>query len=175
VLAADGMLVLVAVAAILATFHANRLTMTLARNEYAYFKTLVQQALDRKVGSMVWVDPRPLFLSEDIPVNTDREGRWIPPFELGCFASYCISSQSIIRAVLMELGKPVRTFELWTPRGDPTASGVTCDMLTADRPSYPRDATARVVGDINFYREHGPVMCVIYDLSWHLARPERGP
>ena len=167
---ADGVLVLTAVAAVAVTFYANRLTATLGRNEYAYFKALVQQAIDRKVGSVVWLDSRPLFLSEDIPEVVDRDGRWIPPFELGCFTSYCISSQSIVRAVLADLGTSIRAFELWTPRGDPAAAGVTCTMFTAGPPSYPPNATRRIVELIDYFRQHGPVMCIDYDLSWHVAR-----
>jgi len=154
-------------AGLTATLYSNIVVMKLARNEFAYYSTLVRHAIEQQSKALVIVDPRPIFLSEDLPEAADEQGRWLPPYELGCFSSYCLASGAIARTALRELGYPDQKLALWTPRDDDPAPGLTCEMLTGPEGGYPLRQSPLAVKQINYIREFRPLTCVNYDLVWH--------
>ena len=171
---ADMTLALMVCAALGASFYANDTTMKLARNEFAYFTGIVQRAIEAKTKTIILIDPRPLFLSEDIPMVYDQGGRWVPPYEAGCFSGYCMQTGSILHIAAAELGRPKGEFQVIPMRGDDPVPGITCDMLTAPAPSYPSGASVRSVEVINYYRTLAPLSCVEYSLAWYDLRRDPG-
>jgi hypothetical protein len=163
---ADAAMMLTALAAIAGVFEINFLTMKLARNETAYFTEIVRQAIAEKAKSIVIVDPRPFTLPEDHPVAYDRHGSAIPPYELACLSGYCLQTGSIVQVFAAQLGVPLSELKVFSLRGDDPVPGLTCEMLTAARPSYPAGASDKAISTIKFLRSLPPVKCVAYDLAW---------
>lgn len=151
---------------LIAMAYANDVTMTLARNEFRYYSALVGQAMEHKSAALVIIDPRPIFLSEDIPELVDEEGRWLPPYDLGCFSGYCLPSQAALRVAQREKGYSKKLF-LWTPRHNDPVLGITCDMLTSSTALYPAGASPRAIKQIDYVRTLKPITCVNYDIAWH--------
>jgi hypothetical protein len=163
---ADGAMVLLACAAIGANFHANNLTLRLARNEFTYFTAIVKQAAAHNSATIVIVDPRPFSLPEDIPLVYDQRGRAVPPYELGCLSGLCMQSGAIVRIAARELGYPPDRFKIYSARAGDPLPGLTCELVTdksAPDPSLPRQT--RLI--LNWYRSLAPITCVSYSLDWH--------
>jgi hypothetical protein len=165
--AADAVLVVALCAAAAANFYSNRVTLTLARNEFAYFTALVRQAVADKSTAIILVDPRPLTLPEDHPLLADGKGRAVPPYELGCFSGYCLQDGSIIHIAARELGVPDKQLQVYVQRENDPVPGFTCELLATPKPTYPPNASRHSVGAINFFRKLAPFSCVTYSLAWH--------
>jgi hypothetical protein len=173
---ADAAMALTVCAALAASFYANYTTMRLGRNEFAYFTGIVREAIDTKSKTIMIIDPRAPV--EDMSVVYDEQGRAIPGYEIGCFASYCEQRGMIIRVAAAELGHSYDAFS--TPSAtlvDPLP-GLTCEMLTESTPSFPSLATVRSVTIINnlasdnwvvrhYPDMRAPVTCVTYSEAWH--------
>lgn len=165
--AADSTIALTACIAISACTYSNFITMKLARNEYRYFEQIVQRAADSNSKAIFLIDPRPFTLPEENPIIYDQKGRWIPPYELGCFSGYCLQTGAILAVAANELGYGNRKFTILPTRGDSPMPGLTCAMLTGRVPSFPAGANARERDIVNYYRSLSPLTCVTYDLAWH--------
>jgi hypothetical protein len=165
--AADAAVVLVACAALAGSFYSNYLTLELARSEFAYFTGIVRQAIANKSNAIILVDPRPLSLPEDHPVMYDQKGRAIPPYELGCFSGYCLQDGSIVHIAASELGVSDKQLRVFVQREDNPVPGLTCELLTAPKASYPPNASERSIAIINIFRKMAPFTCVTYNLAWH--------
>jgi hypothetical protein len=163
----DVAIALAAAVACAANFHANYLTMKLARNELAYFTGIIREAVANRSKLIVIVDSRPFMLPEDIPVVYDGKGRSIPPYELGCFSGYCLQTGAIAHIAEAELGHPVDEIAVYSERDSYPVPGLTCQMLTAPTPSYPANASKKSVDLIDWFRTQAPVTCVQYSLDWH--------
>ena len=162
--------------AVAANFHANDLTLRLARNEFAYFSAFVRHAAEKKSEMIVIVDPRPFALPEDIPVVYDRRGRAVPPYELGCLSSYCLQNGAVVHIAARELGYPLGSREILTARGDDVFAGLTCEMLTNPQAALPPNARRRGREWVKWLRGIPSLTCLDFDLSWHdvgidLTRP----
>ena len=164
---ADVVMALIAVSAVTAIFYMGDSIRKLSRNEFAYFSGIARQAIDAKSKTIILIDPRPLFLPEDVPTASDERDRWLPPYELGCFSGYCLPTTGILRVALSELGHPANEFNLLSTREDDPVPGLTCEMLTALVPSYPPNASAQSIETIKHWRALAPVTCVTYSLAWH--------
>ncbi len=161
-----AVMVTLALAGVGGNFYAGCLTMKLARNETAYFRTIVQDAIDRKSKAIILVDPRPYALPEDIPVVFDEKGRAVPPYELGCLSGYCIQDGSIIHITAANLERP-RAFKVHVQRENDPVPGLTCALLETPQPTYPPNATKFTRDSIDYYRSLAPFSCVTYNLKWH--------
>lgn len=164
---ADATVQLAVFAAVAGGFYINWATMKLARNEFAYFTAIARQAIESRAKTVFIIDPRPIILPDDIPVTYDQRGRAAPPYELGCFSSYCLQTGSILHIALRELGYADTQFTILTPQGDEPVPGLTCKMLTAPAPNYPPNPSQRSISVINYYRTLTPLTCVDYNLGWH--------
>jgi hypothetical protein len=164
---ADGAMALAVCAAIAANFSSNRLTLKLARSEFAYFTAMVRQAIADKSSTIILVDPRPLSLPEDHPVMYDQKGRAVPPYELGCFSGYCLQTGSVVHIAASELGVSDEQLKVFVQRENDPVPGLTCEILTAPRPTYPQGASERSIALINYFRRIAPISCVTYSLDWH--------
>jgi hypothetical protein len=160
---------LTACAAFAASLDANYAVMKLARNEYAYFAGIVRQAIDSRSKAIVVIDPRPMGGAEMYNMSAiyDQQGRAVPPRELGCFASYCLQTGTIIDVIAATLGLADNAFAVLVPRGEEPVPGLSCEMLTGPTPGYPPDATKRSVETIDHYRALAPVTCVTLNFAWH--------
>lgn len=167
--AGDVAMVLIVGVAFAASVDANTTIVRLARNEYAYFVDVVRQAIANGSRTIVVVDPRPMGGPEmyNLSAISDQQGRAVPPRELGCFASYCLQTGTIISVIAARLGKPKGAFAVFVPRGDVPGPGLTCAMLTGATPIYPTNATRQAVAAIDQYRALPPVTCVTLDFAWH--------
>jgi hypothetical protein len=167
--AADAAMVLTAGLAFAGSLDANVAVMRLGRNEYAYFTGIVRQAITDKSETIVVVDPRPMGGPEMYnrsPIY-DQRGRAVPPHDLGCFASYCLQTGTIISVIAVRLGLAKDTFTVFVPRGDVPVPGLTCAMLTGPTPVYPPNAAKRAIEAIDQMRALPPVTCATLDLAWH--------
>jgi hypothetical protein len=156
-------------AAFAANAYANYSVTRLGRNEFAYFTHIVRQAMDNKSKAIVLIDPRPWSGAQGYnnwPI-VDERGRAVPPFELGCFSSFCMQTGAIVRVIAAELGLPARDFELVLTRGDDPVPGLTCAMLEGPVASYPPNASARSIELVNRYRSFAPLTCVTASTVWH--------
>jgi Family of unknown function (DUF6056) len=167
--AADSAMVVVAGIAFTSSLAANVAIMRLARNEYAYFAGIVRQAVAAGSRTIVVIDPRPMGGPEMYnrsPIY-DQQGRAVPPHDLGCFASYCLQTGTIISVISVQLGLAKDAFAVFVPRGDVPVHGLNCAMLTGPTPLYPSDADKRAVETIDQIRARPPVTCVTLSLAWH--------
>jgi hypothetical protein len=162
---ADAALILTVCVAAAANFDANYMDMKLGRNELAYFTEIVRHAIDNKSKTIMLIDPRPSNI--DMSSVYDQRGNAVPPYELGCFASYCMQTGAIVRVVAAQMGLSYDTFNVLVPRGNEPVPGLTCAMVTGPIPSYPPGASARSIGIINYYRTLAPLTCVMVSMKWH--------
>jgi hypothetical protein len=139
--------------------------MRLARNEFVYFTGIVQQAIDDKSKTIFLLDPR--IDGPHMWKPHDEHGRWVPPYEIGCFASYCVERGVLTRVAAAQLGLPYDAFNVLWARADAPVPGLTCEMLTAAVPSYPPNASAISVELIDQYRSQAPLTCVTVSMAWH--------
>lgn len=154
-------------AAFAANAYANYAVMKLGQNEYAYFTQIVRKAIDDKSKTIVIIDPRPWAGPQAYrpwPVY-DQRGRAVPPFELGCFASFCMQNGSIVRVIAAELG--LSPLNLVVTRGDDPVPGMTCDMLEGPAATYPPNASTRSRELVDRYRAMAPLTCVMAHQAWH--------
>ncbi len=91
----------------------------------------------------------------------------MPPYELGCFSGYCLQDGSIVHIAASELGISERQLKVFVQRENNPVPGLTCELLTASKPTYPQGASARSVAIIDFFRRMAPISCVTYSLAWH--------
>ena len=164
--AASVALVLIASAATAGNFQMNQLTMQLARNETAYFRQIVKQALAERSNAVVIIDPRPFTLPEDHPVEYDQRGRAIPPYELSCFSSVCLQNSAIVTVLAEEIGIPRGKLRFLAVRGGVPIENANCRMFTDPAYVLPRGMPEKAVLDIKFMRSLAPVTCVEYSLDW---------
>ncbi|UYN97342.1 MAG: hypothetical protein KIT25_10570 [Enhydrobacter sp.] len=164
---------LVAVFACGANFYWNRVTATLGRNELAYFSRIVDRAIVNRSRTIVLIDPRPFEL--DMSRVYDETGRWLPPHELASFSSYRMQTGAIIRILAAGRGLSYDAFEILIPRGDSPVPGLTCGMLTAEKPFYPAGASQRSIDIINYYRTLTPLTCEMVSMAWHDLSWEDAP
>lgn len=160
---------LAAATAFAANAYANYAVMKLGRNEVAYFTDIVRQAVDNRSKAIVLIDPRPWNGAQGYnmwPI-VDEKGRAVPPFELGCFSSFCLQNGSIVRVIAAELGLPAKDYELVVTRAGDPVPGLTCEMLEGPAASYPPNASARSIELINRYRSFAPLTCVMASTMWH--------
>ncbi len=152
-------------AAFAANFDANFSTMKLGRNEFAYFTEIARQAVDNKSKTVVLLDPR--SGRPDLWRYYDEQGRPVPPSELGCFASFCTQTGSIVRVAGAQFGVPLDAFQILVPSGESPVPGLTCEMLTAPSPFYPPNASERSINIVNYYRTLMPLTCATVSMVWH--------
>ncbi len=158
-------------AAIAGNFELNYLTMKLARNETAYFQSLITKALEKQTNVLFIIDPRPFSLPEDNPIMVDRGGRAAPPYELGCLSSVCLQNGAIATILAERRGIPRGQLRVFPIRGAEPVAGVTCELLEAPQLVVPAGASERAVGTIKYWRNLAPFTCVPFSLAWHdLAR-----
>jgi hypothetical protein len=153
--------------AVAGNFYANEMTMTLARNELVYTKTLAQQIIDSKAERVLLIDPRPFTLPEDNPEIVDQQGRPVPPYELGCLSSYCLTSSAILTIALEELGRPRGAVPIFVNRGESPIPSVTCDLVAPGVTKYPPSASRQTMDILDYLRRSSAVKCINYDLRWH--------
>ena len=149
--------------------YANYVEMKLGRNEYAYFTRIVRQAISSQSKAIVLIDPRPWSGAKGYnpwPLF-DEKGRAVPPFELGCFSSFCMQTGAIVRVIATGLGLPDKAYELVLTRGDEPVPGLTCQMLESAAPSYPPNASQRSIERVDRYRSLAPLTCVMASTGWH--------
>jgi hypothetical protein len=166
-LARSAAMLLTVAAALAANFYANYATMTLARNELAYFKQIVREASREKSRAIILVDPRPSTLPEENPQIFDQHGRSVPPYELGCLSGYCQQTGAIVRVAAAELGLPQDAFDVFIVRDDQPVPGISCALLASDTPTDKAGASEKVRWYVNFYRNLRPFTCKTYSLAWH--------
>jgi hypothetical protein len=164
-LAGNLAMVVVALFACGSNFYWNRLIATLGRHETAYFSRIVDEAIANGSKTIMLIDSRPFGGS--VSEVYDEKGRWLPPNELSCFASYCMQTGAIVRVLAARRGLSYDAFEILIPRGDSPVPGLTCDMLTAPKPFYPAAASPRSIGAINYFRTLTPMTCVMVSMAWH--------
>lgn len=152
-------------AAFAANFYANYAITKLGRNEFAYFTEIARRAVENKSKTVFLIDQRPPGI--DVSMVYDQKGRWVPPYELSCFASYCMETGATLRVAAAQFGLPLDALNILVPRGDSPVPGLTCDMLTSPTPHYPASASDRSVAIINYYRTLGPLTCVMVSMAWH--------
>lgn len=149
--------------------YANYAVMRLGRSEYAYFTHIVRQAIDNKSKAIVLIDPRPWSGAHGYnqwPVF-DEKGRAVPPFELGCFSSFCMQTGAIVRVIATELGLPDKDYKLVLTRGDDPVPGLTCEMVEASAGNYPPNASQQSIELVDHYRSLTPLTCATETTSWH--------
>jgi hypothetical protein len=149
--------------------YANYAVMKLGRNEYAYFTRIVRQAASSQSKAIVLIDPRPWSGAQGYnpwPVF-DEKGRAVPPFELGCFSSFCMQTGAIVRVIATELGLPAKSYELLLTRADEPVPGLTCEMLEAAAAGYPPNASRKSVEFIDRHRRLAPLTCATASTGWH--------
>jgi hypothetical protein len=162
--AALAAMVLAACAAFGGNFYANYVDMRLGRNELAYFRLIVREAIEHKAKTIVLLDSRgPIKIS---PMYDER-GRAVPPYELGCFGSYCVERGMIARAAAEQLGKTLNSFDIVLDAGSAYIPGLTCDMLVAPTPRYPPNSSQTTINTINHIRSAGPLSCATISAAWH--------
>jgi hypothetical protein len=167
--AGNGAVALVALMAFAANAYANYSLMKLGTNEYAYFSGIVRQAIADKARGIVLIDPRPWRGAQDYnhwPI-ADQQGRAVPPFELGCFSSYCRLTGGIVRVIANDLGVSDKSFDLLVTRGDDPVPGLTCEMLKPSASGYPANASKQAIAIIERYRALTPLSCHQITMDWH--------
>lgn len=163
--AGDLAVVLVMCAAAGGNFYMNYLTMRLARNETAYFADVIRRANAGQKEAIVIIDPRPFSLPEDHPVSYDAKGRWIPPYELGCFSGPCLQTGAIAKVVAQRLGYTEDKFKVYSLRGNDTLPGLTCARLASPTLTYPSGMSKSAVDLVKYLRAL-PVECIDYSIDW---------
>lgn len=152
-----------------ANAYANYSLMKLGTNEYAYFSGIVRQAIADNAKGIVLIDPRPWRGAQDYnhwPI-ADQQGRAVPPFELGCFSSYCRLTGGIVRVIARDLGVSDKSFDLLVTRGDDPVPGLTCEMLKPSTPGYPANVSKQAIAIIDRYRALTPLSCHRITMDWH--------
>jgi hypothetical protein len=163
--AGDLAVILMMCAAVGGNFYMNYLTMRLARNEMAYFADIVRRADAGNKQAIVIIDPRPFSLPEDHPVAYDAKGRWVPPYELGCFSGPCLQTGAIARVVAQHLGYSDDRFKVYSLRGNDAAPALTCDGLASPTFTYLPGMPQSTVDLVKFLRSLR-TECVNYNVDW---------
>lgn len=153
----------VIIAAIAGNFQLNELTMRLARNEAAYFRQIIREAVARQSEAVLIVDPRPFSLPEDHKALADEKGRPIPPYELGCFSSYCLQNGAIVTILAREMGAD--KLQVYTNRGGEPFPDLTCGIATGTE--TPATTSQEIIERLKFIRSLKRLTCVPYSLVWH--------
>ena len=115
------------------------------------------------------IDPRPWRGAQDYnlwPI-ADERGRAVPPFELGCFSSYCRLTGGVVRVIANDLGVSDKSFELLVTRGNDPVPGLTCEILQAPTAAYPPNASKQTIELIDRYRSLKPLSCQTVSMAWH--------
>lgn len=150
-----------------AFFYSSYLTMRLARNEHAYYSSMLREAKAKKADMFVLVDPRLFKLPEEIPVVFDQRGRAVPPYEMGCFSGYCLQTDAILRIVAAEQGMDPKQLKIRIIREDRPGPGVTCELLRSPDRALPDAASEDARSIVRTAREAQSSVCFTYDLKWH--------
>lgn len=164
-------LVATAGAAVAGNFELNYLTMKLARNETAYFQSIIQKTRDERTDVLFLIDPRTFSLPEDNAVQVDQHGRAIPPYELGCLSSICLQNGAIVTILAEERGIPRKQLRVYPVSGADPVAGITCDLLKSPTLVAPPGASEAAVATIKFWRSLAPFTCVSFSLDWHDLGP----
>ncbi|HVA14958.1 MAG TPA: hypothetical protein VNF99_17055 [Stellaceae bacterium] len=160
----------IAVAALLlsaigTTAYHVHLTVRLALNEFAYIESLIRNAVEDGAKSLVILDWRPFFPPNDLRVAYDLRHRAVPPYEMGCFSSYCFSQAAIYGYARQRLGYADERIDINIFRGD-DARGLTCTLFTGHDAKIPAGLSDETKAKIAAIRKHGPVACVPFQPAW---------